>query len=352
MNTFEWDSATSTLLVYSTEDPTALQAKLDEYLPAQRVSIVPAIHSKEEVDAAIGTLTSDGGKLESGVQIADILPAKDGSSLTVRIAAPTSRIDMSGLSDRLKQTTGLDVSVETAPEMQATAFRNVATFSTLISGAYMKDLETGYGCSTGYRIQNITTNQAAMLSADHCGRQNPGNEWNYSTVVGNGSSLGTMTSSVSQYDLGRWTGGSVGALYPAVFTGTNTSTTPITLVRGGSIPVVGHSLCFSGAYSGNVCNNNVTSTNNTTCFQEPAVCYWGTAYTTQTSGTPAAGQGDSGGPAYRLVDGLLHASGIISGIHGPVSPTCTGDAGGRLCSSQVIVQPVTPGTGWGLAYVP
>ena len=54
----------------------------------------------------------------------------------------------------------------------------------------------------------------------------------------------------------------------------------------------------------------------------------------QATGIPAAGQGDSGGPTYVASSGI-YAAGFISGLLGATT-TCTGDAGGRLCSATVL----------------
>ena len=111
-------------------------------------------------------------------------------------------------------------------------------------------------------------------------------------------------------------------------------------------------MCYSGSYSGTVCNNYVDNTNVTACYGAPYPCYNGLVATYQTTGVAAAGQGDSGGPVYGTINGQPYAVGIISGIYEPLS-TCSGDTG-RDCSVYAIYSPITEyfGAGYGVAVVP
>jgi hypothetical protein len=109
-------------------------------------------------------------------------------------------------------------------------------------------------------------------------------------------------------------------------------------IKGAIPPILNDYWCYSGAPSGTVCNNKVTQLNMTVCY-EVTQCYRNLAYSEQMDSIPAAGQGDSGGPAIAARNGYAYAAGIISGIRN-AGYMCNANSDGRLCSKYVITAPV------------
>ena len=120
-------------------------------------------------------------------------------------------------------------------------------------------------------------------------------------------------------------------------------------INGYFAAVVGQHVCYNGAYSGSVCSNEVTGTNYETCYGGSLPCCRLTR-TQHVLGTPAVGNGDSGGPVgitgARPSDDRFgfYGTGIISGMTNETA-TCTGEPGnsdpdGRKCSSIVLFAPV------------
>ncbi|NYE20012.1 hypothetical protein [Microbacterium immunditiarum] len=362
VNTYEWDRDSQTLLIYSTMPESKWAPLLKEHLPEQAVKIIPAVHSKTDIDAALRAMGEDGGVLANGGRIVTAVPAKDGSTIAVGVEpAVGARMDTNAIAKELD--VGIPVTVDVAADVQP-ATRNIGYYVNFFSGAYMQSATTGpngRSCSTGFRIGRFSDNAAGMLSAEHCGRDYIGKTWYYSSTSNSSSNIGNFqgmmsVSSVAATDTGLWTGGNVAVMYPAVFTGNHTDGGTLEQIRGANIAVVGNHVCYSGSRSGNACSNEVTATGTLVCYSITQ-CYYGTTWTSQTSSIEAAGNGDSGGPVYRRVDGKVYASGIISGIVGG-SQTCTGDPGSstRSCSPVALYAPVDvalgSSTGWGLAYVP
>lgn len=128
-----------------------------------------------------------------------------------------------------------------------------------------------------------------------------------------------------------------------------------TQINGSTGHVVGQELCYSGSCSGLVCGNIVTDP--TFNYNLGGDLTNVTGFVTEhVSGTPAVGNGDSGGPGYSLVNtsgGLKRlAVGIISAIPGDSGTACSGVPGaldGRRCSPVVIstsVNQIGANTGW------
>ncbi len=359
INAFEWDSASETLIIYSAVEAATLALLTQKYLPNQRTTLIPAKHSKEEIDAELSRMTENGGALPSGARIVTAIPAKDGSSIAVgvELSSDQARLDMSAMAVEINST--ISIQVEIAQDVHP-ATRNIDYYLNFFSGAYMQSASINRSCTTGYRIANPEVG-AGMLSAEHCGRDHIGTNWYYSSNSTSASLIGQFGGMLrgtgfAASDTGVWTGGNVAKMYPGIFTGDHLGGDPLEDIRGAGIPVIGNHVCYSGSRSGNVCSNEVIQTGTTVCYSA-TMCYSGIAWTNQIDSKEAAGNGDSGGPVYRRVDGKVYAAGIISGIGGG-SSTCTGDPGSstRNCSPTALYAPLnlalTASTGWGLNYVP
>jgi hypothetical protein len=364
VNTLEWDDASGKLLVY-TAAAAEVGALFAAHLDDGTYDLVPAKHSKAEIDEVLGRIADAGGDLGNGQRVVTAQPAKDGSSIALGVETTGASKRLAAPKDLARVLeSDIPLTVEAAPYVEP-AMRNIGYYVNLFSGAIMTrpvSSTTIQLCTTGFRITHIPTSAPAMLSAEHCGRGNIGSTWYYSTVQSAEATLGTFggmltvaPGSPGQVDTGIWTGGNTGAFYPAVFNGTNDGNSTLTAIRGAVIPVVNSSVCYSGARSGNICGNNVTATGLLICYS-PVQCYANQSTTQQTSNIPSAGNGDSGGPVYQSINGQPYGAGVISGISFG-NNQCTGDPAdaNRQCSTQAIYAPLNNAIGsndWGFNYVP
>lgn len=365
VNTYEWDSATETLVIYSAREKGYWAPILKQYLPQQKVKLVQAVNSKAAVDDVMESIVESGGQLPSGDRIVTAIPAKDGSSITLGVESAIG----TGAAVASRAASALDTTIplvlEEAPDVQS-ATRNASGASPQwLGGNFMRtNAPAGsgyYSCTTGFRIGNLSTSAPGMLSAEHCGRDKPTTAWLYSSVANPtqnhiGDFQGFLSTAGFDSDTALWTGGRLAQMIPAIYTGSYTDISTGEFIRGGNYPAVGTDVCYSGSRSGNVCSNEVLYTGLTICYSTTQ-CYSGISWTSQRSGVEAAGNGDSGGPVYQMVSGKAMASGVISGIVGG-SSTCTGDPGStsRSCSPVALFAPVAAALGsggsWGLSYVP
>lgn len=366
VNTFEWISETETLRIYTTDTSTHWQKIASEYLPHQNIEVIRSKNSKKRIDAVLAHIMATGGVLPDGSRIVTAVPAFDGSQITLGIDHKAASPMLAPTEVGRALGTDIPMVSEEAPNLTAALRNHDPSDPYWFSGAYMRTKEINsswYACTTGFRIGELSgTGKSGMLSADHCGRDKPTDEWYYSgtsnqTITNRiGHFQGPITAIGYQSDTALWIAGNVSKLYPIVFTGSYTDVNSIAAIQGGTFPAVGANVCYSGSQTGNVCGNEVTVQSSVVCYSVTQ-CYGPVSYTTQTSGTPAAGNGDSGGPVYQNVGGKIMAAGVISGIVNG-STNCTGEPGvnGRLCSASVIYAPIAAalgsGSGWGLSYYP
>lgn len=200
-------------------------------------------------------------------------------------------------------------------------------------------------CSTGYPVMRYQDSQYNMITADHCTDQQ-GVNWNWG---GGSHTVGTSTfQAAGDTDLELFI--EPASLSTWIFVGNNNDVSSVLPIRGYVSPVGGNSVCYSGSRSGLVCGNTLNSSDTYNCIGF-LQCYW-TRWSTQVDGTPAAGNGDSGGPVFvplrRADDNTIGAYGIgiVSMIPGNSPATCTGDpgstaAGGRKCSANVGFAPLS-----------
>lgn len=185
----------------------------------------------------------------------------------------------------------------------------------------------GVICTSGFAVATQGTD--GMLTAAHC--TDIGDVW--TTPVGVYYGTGTRRSIVT--DAAMLAGSSY---IPAVYWGPYSTNTRVA-VHGAASPVEGSEICYSGSFSGTVCGNVVVATDvpydlggeldNLRGFRSE-----------QWDGIPAAGQGDSGGPAVLAIlddatgEWVAWAGGIISAIPADSPTGCTG-VQGRNCSPTV-----------------
>lgn len=160
-----------------------------------------------------------------------------------------------------------------------------------------------------------------MLTASHCG--NPGDSWVAGYAIGHGASLGTMSDVYTAgADIARITGKSYAG---RVWLGeVDDSTTQA--VKGKFNPVVGDSVCYDGAKSGQRCGNNITNADGTLCYD--GACYNQEVDTVSGSHSGVIQGGDSGSPVLRGTSGGANVGGIeVAGNADKTAPCVNGTAG-------------------------
>jgi hypothetical protein len=343
INTVNWDNDRDVVQFYVHGDASEVTSTIAAEFPhGQAWEVVPSVRPIAELEATIERLAVTPGELPAGMTFVSGTPAPDGTFITVGVeGSPTSRLGAQSIPDKLL---GVPVSFVTEERAQTTS--RVRTDAPIVAGGYMSGPSSAgnMACSTGYPVTRYQDSQYNMITADHCTDQQ-GVSWKWgggSHSVGNSTfqaSGGTdLELFVEPASLSTW-----------IFVGNHQDVSSVLPIRGYVSPVGGNSVCYSGSRSGLVCSNTVNSSDSYNCvgFLQ---CYW-TRWTTQVNGTPAAGNGDSGGPVFvpliRPDDNTIGAYGvgIVSMIPDPSPATCTGDPGstatnGRKCSATVGFAPL------------
>jgi hypothetical protein len=165
-------------------------------------------------------------------------------------------------------------------------------------------LSGGAGCSSGFVIRNLTTQEKRMVTAGHCGVL--GSAW----TTGTGAPVGTIVAR-------NFTPGGLDAAYIGggsylswMWVGPATSGVGVA-VTGYYLSLVGRKLCTDGATSGEVCTGTVTAIEICHTFSDGIeTCRLDDM--TSDGDFPMTRPGDSGGPLI-TPPGLDEVAGIIIG---------------------------------------
>lgn len=340
---FELDAKEGTLNIYApSSEMSEVERLVSKHLPKKRFIVRESKFSNLELQSEVTRILGSQQQLSSTSRITTIGPKVDGSGLDIQVNSQV-------LSERSKSAapqiqSSMPVSVSFGGEVSSAADR-YSDSAPYISGAFMKN-SRGNACTTGFWITTPYTPDPIdyMLSADHCSQTN--DTWTSGSSGYPGATNDYLGTAVGQAgggsDFERLQG--YPSTAPYVYWGSNYTTSFAPIVGWTGSPVVNNSVCYSGSFSGTVCSNTVSAVNQTVCYAF-LQCYGGLAISDQTSGQPAAGNGDSGGPVLSVINGSVYASGIISGIQN-ASPTCTGIPGStvdgeRKCSARVIYAPIS-----------
>lgn len=356
----EWSADSGQLLLYSAADESTVDAALEGSGLADSVEYRPAVLDASQKSELIQQVTGADGQLASGNQVVSVEPSLDGTTLTVVLdeeVAPQARLVQPDPElVELGEAAGVEVKVEFGPAIEP-ALRNHAANPSTFSGAAMHRLGTGLRCTTGWRMTQISGTVPVMGSAHHCFQGVEGDAWGYTTIAGypTANAYSIYGAGMSAGDVAVWKGNLADQMLPGIFIGDHTvSGSGLYSVKGAVTSTVNGSVCYSGSYSGTVCNSTILATGITACYGSGLPCYNNLTRTQQVSGIPAAGSGDSGGPVYVTSNGI-YAAGIISGVSN-YSTNCTGEpgVGGRVCSATVLYAPITElmANGYGLNYIP
>jgi hypothetical protein len=243
--------------------------------------------------------------------------------------------------------------VRITPELTAAAVRTfgplVALFATTHTAPYFSSRQDDFepwvagsrisspntnGCTTGYVIRNVFTNQTGLVTAGHCARLGD-------TVFNNGDPIGTVlyrTYTNNGPDFAMIGGQTY---EPWAYTGPWNSQTG-EAIRGAHQAIIGDLLCFDGSYTGENCSARVDAQN--LCLRlNTGITTCGLNRAKSTNNTRLGQNGDSGGPVYGI-NGGIKMSGII----------ITGSSDGLTGYFQNVLVPGGPFVppGWQLAYVP
>ncbi|WP_374974674.1 hypothetical protein ACEYYH_12265 [Microbacterium trichothecenolyticum] len=352
----EWDPVTQTTLLYATAPAQAVVSVLEKHGIAHQVAYRAARYDAASMRGIIReVIGGEDGRLPSGHSVVMAAPALDGSRIDLVLEDSSQMLRAAPAIPDV----GIPVAVEYGAALTPTLRNHEPSISPgqRYSGAYMHNGSTA--CTTGFRVTQPSSSTPGMASAEHCSTTAAiGTQWYYNSTLGHfiGQAQGQMMPPGPGYrpDLASWTGGGAGALVPGIFIGDNTvAGSGVYAIKGAASTPVGAYVCYSGSRSGTICGNTVTNINVTACYGAPYGCYDNITVTSQVSGTPSAGQGDSGGPAYNTNSGNIYAAGFISGISNGTT-TCSGDAGGRLCSSVVLFSVINDVfvAGWALNVIP
>jgi len=335
---FVWDSSVQRLTIWCSSAA-----------EADAVRSVVAASAASGVDVAVSAYTRDQlsqaatevveSRTFAGGEVSWAAPRPDGSGLDVGVNPTTA-----ARSAAPEAYDGIPVTV--VSDGEAVAASRDRDYSPFIAGADMihriDDQYVGY-CTTAFAFNHFdvptSTNVERMFTADHCVR-NGESEWHTGRNLGYAQVGATVSAVTEQSDIGALGGQDYD---PYVYWGANTSNSAVA-VFGYVTPIVGASVCYSGAPSGTVCGNAVTHTDVDVAYGTwpNQLFYDGLTRTVQDAGISAAGNGDSGGPVVVIATGgYPYAAGIISGMSN-AGDSCQGDPSTttRKCSATLYFAPV------------
>lgn len=342
------------------EVPAEVNAFVSAAAEVVPVEVASMNYSIPELNAAAQEILEASAEAEFGINL--VSTNTDGSGLTVSFEEQQDADLVIGArrgaltSDVLGATEVFPVTVEIGGVVSQTADDRLTPAVPYAGGTRMYATYTGSGCTSAFAVK-ITApmpdrnKPTGMMTAQHCGNWGPG-VWATSNGVfyGYKASEYSSTGRDSSVLVNDQTKSGVADTYPLYYPmmyGGGVSGASRFVVVAGATPVVGADWCYSGSYSGGVCGNIVNSVNNFVNYSSAATNVGPLVQTTQANGIPAAGNGDSGGPAISYSNAgttAVTATGIISGIRGG-SPACTGVPGGagdndRKCSTVVLTSPI------------
>ena len=337
-NSYEWDETNKKLLIHYFDDGKALSKAASSALPANSFALVQDRYSVKALEEEAYRIATSGTTI-GGLPVVSAGPNVQASGITVRVADGNGLTRFQALPPVGLSKFPASVEVGSAPEASSRQYDpnppywGGALFSRPVPNqpGYISTCSTGFG--VGY-MQNGSI-PTELLTAEHCGPT--GSVWTAGdyTVA---PTVGTMqdTSAVGT-DIKRVTGTSYG---PVIFGGNENSNSGIG-IKGAIPAILNDYWCYSGSQSGIICNNKVTSLNQTVVYPKDNKYYRNMVYTNQQDGTPASGNGDSGGPVITARNGNAYAVAIISGMFN-ASNNCSGKpaTNTRQCSTSNIGAPV------------
>ncbi len=327
LNNYVWDRERGVVIVHAFGDEGAISSAIAEHLPDGQFEVVIDKYDADELREVADRIARQ--HVVNGQEIAWAGAKADGSGIEVAVVGADSFSSRSSEADVAEQFDS-EFPVEIVPgELSVQADRQYHS-QPYIGGARISS-PAGNGqystCTSGFSVvrDGLPSSTTGMLFADHC--STTGRTWN-SGLYTNSPFFGTaQTTSTGGADIKMLQGDVL--YYGANFVGAHNSNTAV-MVKGYSVPMVGQSICINGSQSGTVCSNTISHgplTVNSSDGNGNIVTYSNQYRSVQVFNQPAAGNGDSGGPVYRVVDNQLHATGIISAVQ-------VGEDGGNNCTGM------------------
>lgn len=331
-NAASWDPTSRRITIHvSGALPTAgVQDALELQLAVVDVEFAVDKFDRARLTEASSALA---GSTLGGAYVTAAGPNADSSGIDVLVESSSATSRRMQLPSELDGVP-LSITVDEAPI--AASDRNYDPVAPHWGGAKMSSPASG--CTTGFGVGYMEGSvlRSELLSADHCGPT--GSTWSTGYWVANAPSLGTMQQTATVGALGQDLKRLTGATWQGVIYTAGPGSASGLPVTGAVNPILGDLYCYSGARTGQICQNRVSSMNQTICYPAIGKCYDNMVYTEQTSGIASAGQGDSGGPVFATNNGYPLASGIISGVLPPYTQ-CVGEQG-RTCGDKGVVAPI------------
>jgi hypothetical protein len=210
-------------------------------------------------------------------------------------------------------------------------------------GSFLNSVRDGsnVACTSGVALTWPRTGNKYLLTAGHCYRLGERVYNGIGNVAGgwNSNVVGTVTN--RSFNIGYPDAALIQAdARPEVWTGSSAAPSGTRAIDTLTDPWRNMPLCIDGAYEGEYCGMTVIN-------PDRAVTTGGVTFAHQaeltSSNLQAAGDGDSGGPAYATIYGVTYGVGIISSAM-TVEPCRSWSAqiGGRQCGSTVFTQNILP----------
>ncbi|QTX05908.1 hypothetical protein [Agromyces archimandritae] len=333
--TFRWNKDTKLIEVIAGGNLKPIEAALEVQLHGNGYKIVPSRFTGDELRAEATRVAKEG----AGKGVGWAAAANDGSGIVVGVTDAST-----GEQARLRAAPVVDsdypLTFEPSGGIEA-AYTRYNGSDPAMGGSVING-ENDQTCSAAFyvlRPENPPTFSRSLLTAEHCG--NPGEHfrggWGWEP---NGSrGIANNTNGAHDTMVLTQTTGSIG---PYMFLG-GPMTSDLAAIKGWAYAALGSEVVPSGAYSGATTWGTVTQSNITVCVL--GYMCWENQVRVKSS-TPATqaiyGQGDSGGPVIRIVDGQALATGVISTIDTSKSSACMGyDWSGRQCATEGTFQTVS-----------
>jgi hypothetical protein len=282
------------------------------------VAVKPARYSHKQLTAAANRVTSRAG---TGAAVVRVSVPADGHGLQVGVRGSVAQARGS-----LAAVTG-GVAVDVASDKAAEPlYSRVDDSPPFWGGGRLVNGRTGSQCSTGFAIASRVNGARSMLTAGHCGVNGDAQYTGTRRYL-----VGVSTDRYPTQDTMRLPTNAAGRVYDGGV-GVGEFSKP---VAGAWDSFPGLWICTSGSFSGARCNIVIRAVNewiNTTAgWMGPLTRAEHASYQS------AAGQGDSGGPAFALTSDysrMIAVGTISAGDVGGARTACTG-VQGRLCSWRI-----------------
>jgi hypothetical protein len=328
----DYDTA-SVVVSWKGEAPAAVSALTEQVPDGVTVDVRQTALSEADLRAASTRLLDSQRALHGPDAVLAALPAPDYAGLVVEVSHDSTAARTPALAERLAHIAGVPVRLTMIDDqVESTASsRHDDTAPWQAGGAIATKDGTDY-CSTGFSVVTGAGNRR-IISAAHCDER-------VGDVVrdGAGERLGTVTHRAPSLDaelidpIGRPE--TTAATFGGPWDATRANKRYTFPVAGVQRPVVGQTICSSGAVTGEHCATIRATDIAWSCGDE--TCHGFRA--SRDDGGVVVGGGDSGGPMYAVINGKAYARGMIDG--GSNRRTCGRTSVSTQCFSYVYGIPI------------